>query len=69
MSPRDLLPPSQTVPIGWKTAREWGRRWKLSETRTRSLLFRGRANGKVKCKLFRIRCGGTIRPVPHYAAA
>jgi hypothetical protein len=69
MKPSDLGPPPDKIPPGWKTTAQWGKQWKLQERQTAHILSAALKSGQVRRKLFRIRSGVSLRPVPHYAAA
>jgi hypothetical protein len=63
-----LVETSDTVPAGWQTTEQIAREIGLSVRATSELIARKRKLGRVEMKRFRIRSGGTTRPVPHYKA-
>jgi hypothetical protein len=69
MKPSDFAPLPEKVPAGWKSGSQWAQQWKLSIPQTCRIIRRGVKSKGIKRRIFRIRTGGAVRPVPHYAPA
>tara|TARA_R110000868_G_scaffold193496_3_gene438476 strand:+ start:132 stop:341 length:210 start_codon:yes stop_codon:yes gene_type:complete len=69
MKPSDFITPPDKIPPNWKTTNDWARRWKIGERQASRILRGAMRSRQVRRKLFRVRAGTAIRPVPHYAAA
>lgn len=60
---------ADTAPRGWLTARQVGQLLGKSGSRTREYLVEAVAAGRCVRQDFRVQCGQTVRPVPHYKLA
>jgi len=69
MKPSDFAPRSDKIPSGWKTSAQWAQRWKLSIPQTSRIIRRGVKDRAIKRRVFRIRSGCGLRPIPHYGPA
>ena len=62
-------PQADTVPPGWLTARQVGTLLGKCGSSTRAYLVEAVAAGRCVRQAFRVQCGQTARPVPHYKLA
>jgi len=56
----------EEVPAGWRTARDIAEESGKSLARASEILRDAVERGLVEVKVFRIRTGGKVYPVPHY---
>jgi len=55
-----------TVPPGWFTSQEWCARWRLSQSRTYSVVTELTRGGKMERAVYLIQTPTGPRRVPHY---
>lgn len=54
------------IPDGWKTCAEWAKEEGLQRWMAGRYLGVGVEKGLIEMKMFRIKTGQYVRPVPHY---
>jgi hypothetical protein len=57
---------SETVPDGWRTARQWAEAWGLQRAHTTALIRAGIEAGRVEMREFKVSSAAGIRRMPHY---
>lgn len=61
-----LCESADKVPKGWVTTKEFSEIIKLSAAQANRNMRLLISKGKAETKKFNIKCGTTVRPVPHY---
>lgn len=57
---------AEDVPHGWHTTVEIAKKLNKSASTTGRLLLTAMRAGKCERKIYRVNCGSSVRPVPHY---